>query len=61
MTANQTNIHFESRGIEFVVNGPDEFNILQVSMRKHLEGLELWQHVDVVVLNGNGLINVPTS
>lgn len=54
MTANQTNIHFESRGIEFVVNGPDEFNILQVSMRKHLEGLELWQHVDVVVLNGNG-------
>ncbi len=54
MTANQTNIHFESRGIEFVVNGPDEFNVLQVSMRKHLEGLELWQHVDVVVLNGNG-------
>jgi hypothetical protein len=54
MTANQTNIHFESRGIEFVVNGPDEFNVLQVSMRKHLEGLELWQHVDAVILNGNG-------
>ena len=54
MTANQTNIHFESRGIEFVVNGPEEFNILQVSMRKHLEGLQLWQHVDAVILNGNG-------
>jgi hypothetical protein len=54
MTANQTNIHFESRGIEFVVNGPDEFNVLQVSMRKHLEGLELWQHVDAVILSGNG-------
>jgi len=54
MTANQTNIHFESRGIEFVVNGPDEFNVLQVSMRKHLEGLQLWQHVDAVILNGNG-------
>jgi hypothetical protein len=54
MTANQTNIHFESRGIEFVVNGPVEFNVLQVSMRKHLEGLELWQHVDAVILNGNG-------
>ncbi len=54
MTANQTNIHFESRGIEFVVNGPDEFNVLQVSMRKYLEGLQLWQHVDVVILNGNG-------
>ncbi len=54
MTANQTNIHFESRGIEFVVNGPDEFNVLQASMRKHLEGLQLWQHVDVVILNGNG-------
>ncbi len=54
MTANQTNIHFESRGIEFVVNGPDEFNVLQVSMRKHLEGLGLWQHVDAVILNGSG-------
>jgi hypothetical protein len=54
MTANQTNIHFESRGIEFVVNGPDEFNVLQASMRKHLEGLQLWQHVDAVILNGNG-------
>ncbi len=54
MIANQTNIHFESRGIEFVVNGPDEFNVLQASMRKHLEGLQLWQHVDVVILNGNG-------
>lgn len=54
MTVNQTNIHFESRGIEFVVNGPDEFNVLQASMRKHLEGLQLWQHIDAVILNGNG-------
>ena len=54
MTTNQTNIHFESRGIEFVVNAPDELKALQTSMRKHLESLQLWQHVDVVSLNGGG-------
>ena len=54
MTANQTNIHFESRGIEFVVNTPDELNALQTSMRKHLERLQLWQHVDAVSLSSNG-------
>jgi hypothetical protein len=54
MTTNQTNIHFESRGIEFVVNTPDELKALQTSMRKHLESLQLWQHVDVVSLNGGG-------
>jgi len=46
MTANQTNIHFESRGIEFVVNSPEEVNHLQASMREHLESVQLWQHVD---------------
>ncbi len=46
MTTNQTNIHFESRGIEFVVNAPDELKALQTSMRKYLESLQLWQHVD---------------
>ncbi len=50
MTANQTNIHFESRGSEFVVNSPDEFNALQASMRKLLESLQLWQHVDDIIL-----------
>ena len=54
MTTNQTNIHFESRGIEFVVNAPDELKDLQTSMRKHLESLQLWQHIDVVSLNGGG-------
>jgi hypothetical protein len=53
MTANQTNILFESRGIEFVVNTPDEVKHLQVSMQKHLEALQLWQHVDAVSLSGN--------
>jgi hypothetical protein len=54
MTANQTNIHFESRGIEFVVKSPDEFNLLQTGMQKHLEALQLWQHVDAVILDGKG-------
>jgi hypothetical protein len=54
MTANQTNILFESRGIEFVVNTLDEVKHLQVSMQKHLEALQLWQHVDAVSLSGNG-------
>ncbi|MEN9930140.1 MAG: hypothetical protein RL604_387 [Pseudomonadota bacterium] len=54
MTANQTNIHFESRGIEFVVNAPDEVKHLQASMQKHLEALQLWQHVDAVSLSHNG-------
>ena len=54
MTTNQTNIHFESRGIEFVVNTPDELNALQTSMRKHLESLQLLQHVDAVSLSSDG-------
>jgi hypothetical protein len=54
MTANQTNIHFESRGIEFVVNTPDEVKRLQASMQKHLEDLQLWQYVDAVSLSHNG-------
>ena len=54
MTANQTNIHFESRGIEFVVNSPDEAKHIQASMQKHLEALQLWQHVDAVSLTSNG-------
>jgi hypothetical protein len=54
MTANQTNIHFESRGIEFVVNAPDEVKHLQASMQKHLEALQLWQHVDAVTSSQNG-------
>jgi hypothetical protein len=54
MTANQTNIHFESRGIEFVVNAPDEVKHLQASMQKHLEALQLWQHVDAVSSSHNG-------
>ena len=54
MTANQTNIHFESRGIEFVVNNLDEVKHLQASMQKHLEALQLWQHVDAVSLSHNG-------
>jgi hypothetical protein len=54
MTANQTNIHFESRGIEFVVNTPDEVAHLQASMQKHLEALQLWQHVDAVTSSQNG-------
>jgi len=55
MTANQTNIHFESRGIEFVVNGPDEVKHLQAQMQKHLEGLQLWQHVDAAFSSSNGV------
>ena len=54
MTANQTNIHFESRGIEFVVKTAEELSALQTSMQKHLEALQLWQHVDAVILSGNG-------
>jgi len=54
MTTNQTNIHFESRGIEFVVNSPDEAKHIQASMQKHLEALQLWQHVDAVSLTSNG-------
>ena len=53
MTANQTNIHFESRGIEFVVKSSDELNALQASMRKYLEGLQLWQYVDSVSSSNN--------
>ena len=53
MTINQTNIHFESRGIEFVVKTTEELSALQVSMQKHLDALQLWQHVDVVILSGN--------
>jgi len=46
MTANQTNIHFESRGIEFVVKTAEDLSALQASMRKYFEGLQLWPHVD---------------
>ena len=53
MAANQINNHFESRGIEFVVKSSDELNVLQASMRKHLETLELWQHVDSVASSCN--------
>ena len=55
MTANQSNIHFKSRGIEFVVNGPDEVKHLQAQMQKHLEGLQLWQHVDAAFSSSNGV------
>jgi hypothetical protein len=54
MTANQTNIHFESRGIEFVVKTTEELSALQTSMQKHLEALQLWQHVDSVLSNRDG-------
>lgn len=54
MTENQTNIHFESRGIEFVVKTTDDLSALQASMRKHLESLQLWQHVESVLSNNNG-------
>ncbi|MEY3864465.1 MAG: hypothetical protein RL183_1351 [Pseudomonadota bacterium] len=54
MTANQTNIHFESRGIEFVVKTAEDLSALQASMRKYFEGLQLWPHVDSVLSNHNG-------
>jgi len=53
MTANQTNIHFESRGIEFVIKTANELSALQASMQKHLEGLQLEQHVDFSCTNNN--------
>ena len=53
MTTNQTNIHFESRGIEFVIKTANELSALQASMQKHLEGLQLEQHVDFSCTNNN--------
>jgi hypothetical protein len=53
MTANQTNIHFESRGIEFVVKTARELSALQASMQKYLKGLQLDQHVDFSCTNNN--------
>lgn len=53
MTANQTNIHFESRGVEFVVKTAKELSALQASMQNHLEGLHLWQFVDFSSSHGS--------
>ncbi len=46
MSSNQNNIHFESRGIEFVSKSADEQKRLADSMREYLEKLQLWDCVN---------------
>lgn len=58
MSTNQPNIHFESRGIEFVSNTLQDQKVLIESMNQYLEGLQLLQCVNCISSEVNGSYQV---
>lgn len=55
MSSNQTNLHFESRGIEFVSNSAEDQKQITEKIRKYLDDLHLWEHVTFTDTHQEGI------